>query len=415
MKKAFKIFFISVLCTGSAFCILFFTPAYAQSQYVKAEIPQYFELTEKGVRTYKIALSDIVSDTEADGGNPQSWRIDNDKLKKRVTAAVFQTMRVRPKDAYIDPENMEVVHEVEGNLILIDSVVSTVASSISENRFRAVLDDRNYSHPRIRSYDPRIISTLKSFDRLTNRSITIDVANGIKEEIVPAQLKEWITYDGSRFVFDDAAINEFADSLSSRYTTYGTLRSFTTYYGSVVSVGNGYYDNYNGWVADASATRRSVSNAVRGKKETAAVGWSERGYTLDENGDDIGGTYIEISIDNQHLLFFKDHEKIMETDIVSGTETNPERATVRGLFHVLQMKHPYVMHGSYGSQPCDYFIRITWMGHAMHDAPWQASFGGTRYLYSGSHGCINMPYWAVSQLWNELCALDDWQVPIVIY
>ena len=30
-------------------------------------------------------------------------------------------------------------------------------------------------------------------------------------------------------------------------------------------------------------------------------------------------------------------------------------------------------------------------GIGFHDATWQSSFGGNRYLSHGSHGCINMP------------------------
>ena len=30
-------------------------------------------------------------------------------------------------------------------------------------------------------------------------------------------------------------------------------------------------------------------------------------------------------------------------------------------------------------------------GIGFHDATWQSSFGGNRYLSHGSHGCVNMP------------------------
>ena len=38
----------------------------------------------------------------------------------------------------------------------------------------------------------------------------------------------------------------------------------------------------------------------------------------------------------------------------------------------------------------DYFIVFA-TNIGFHDADWRRSFGGTTYLTSGSHGCINMP------------------------
>ena len=50
-------------------------------------------------------------------------------------------------------------------------------------------------------------------------------------------------------------------------------------------------------------------------------------------------------------------------------------------------------------------------GIGLHDASWRGSFGGTIYRYSGSHGCINMPY-AKAQAVYELI---DKTVPIICY
>jgi lipoprotein-anchoring transpeptidase ErfK/SrfK len=35
---------------------------------------------------------------------------------------------------------------------------------------------------------------------------------------------------------------------------------------------------------------------------------------------------------------------------------------------------------------------VTQSGCGFHDATWQSVFGGDRYTYNGSHGCINMSY-----------------------
>jgi hypothetical protein len=41
-------------------------------------------------------------------------------------------------------------------------------------------------------------------------------------------------------------------------------------------------------------------------------------------------------------------------------------------------------------------------GIGLHDASWRQNFGGTYYLYNGSHGCINMPYSAVKKIFENV-------------
>ena len=41
-------------------------------------------------------------------------------------------------------------------------------------------------------------------------------------------------------------------------------------------------------------------------------------------------------------------------------------------------------------------------GIGMHDATWRGSFGGSIYMYSGSHGCINMPPAKAAELYGML-------------
>ena len=45
---------------------------------------------------------------------------------------------------------------------------------------------------------------------------------------------------------------------------------------------------------------------------------------------------------------------------------------------------------------------MAFIGHSygIHDASWRSSFGGEIYKYNGSHGCINMPYYNVSKLYD---------------
>lgn len=44
---------------------------------------------------------------------------------------------------------------------------------------------------------------------------------------------------------------------------------------------------------------------------------------------------------------------------------------------------------------------FTYSGCGLHDAPWQSSFGGSRYSSGyGSHGCVNLSMDAAASLYN---------------
>ena len=54
--------------------------------------------------------------------------------------------------------------------------------------------------------------------------------------------------------------------------------------------------------------------------------------------------------------------------------------------------------GSYRA-PCSYFMRLSFEGIGLHDLS-RAAYGGNTYINNGSHGCINMKYAEVKELYN---------------
>ena len=112
---------------------------------------------------------------------------------------------------------------------------------------------------------------------------------------------------------------------------------------------------------------------------------------MKRNGtDDLAGSYIEVSLDSQHLWLYKDGALVTETDIVSGKPVKG-RETYRGAWPIAYKASPFnLTSNEYG-----YDVKVNyWMpfvyGQGLHDASWQSSFGGNRYKTNGSHGCINL-------------------------
>ena len=47
----------------------------------------------------------------------------------------------------------------------------------------------------------------------------------------------------------------------------------------------------------------------------------------------------------------------------------------------------------------------------LHDASWRSSFGGSIYVYNGSHGCVNLPSSAAAELYEII----DVGCPVLIH
>lgn len=344
------------------------------------------------------------------------WSVDEAALRGNLNEALKKKeetyKRTAPKDAYFDTETLEIVPEVEGNTLDPDKVMTAVTAALNSLKTDARLKDE-YLYPEVYSDDPSLTSIIEEKESYIHK-VTIKLDAGAEKKLKADKVASWLIYKDGHFDFDSKKVNKYVKKLAEKYDTAYTERSFTTSKGNVITIGNGPEDNYGGYILNQGETAAALYKALVNRKKEVQCVWDMTGYTIDENGD-IGGTYIEISIPDQHMWIYKDHELAIETDVITGLPSDPSRATPTGLFLVMEMRSPYVMHGSYGSQPCTFFIRVTGYGVAIHDANWQSSFGGNAYYSRGSHGCINTPYGKVAELWDLLSGLDNFHVPIIIY
>lgn len=106
--------------------------------------------------------------------------------------------------------------------------------------------------------------------------------------------------------------------------------------------------------------------------------------------------YIEISIANQRLNYYEYGKIVLSSDIVTGINNG----TPRGTFRVLNKARNTTLKGADYTSFVNYWIGFKGNSYGMHDASWRSTFGGNIYKYNGSHGCVNMPYVKVQQLYN---------------
>ncbi len=328
--------------------------------------------------------------------------------------------QVEPENAYVALEGSEftIVPETEGSKLKVKEAYKALDTAISGSQTSIDLGSTPdvYAVAAVTSEDPALQATKDAYNNYTKASITYTFG----EQTVTldgSTLKDWLQFDDKgQLVQDDASftqhIKDYVAQLASEHDTVGTTRSFNTTSGRTVSV----YGSAYGWKIDQDAEVAQLTEEIRtGTQTTREPVYSMRANAYGYN--DIGSTYIEVDLSSQHMYYYQSGSIIFDSDIVSGDIRYDDRATPPGIFTLYYKKSPDVLRGQKKPDGTyEYETPVTyWMpfngGIGFHDATWQAYFGGDRYTYAGSHGCINMPLDAAATLYSII----DSNVPIVCF
>ena len=109
-------------------------------------------------------------------------------------------------------------------------------------------------------------------------------------------------------------------------------------------------------------------------------------------------TYIEVSIARQQLWFYKGGRLVLSSNVVTGLRGSHD--TYTGRFRIYgKIRNTYLIGDDYRSW-VDFWMPFNG-DQGLHDATWRSSFGGNIYTYSGSHGCVNLPYGTASTIFDK--------------
>ena len=226
---------------------------------------------------------------------------------------------------------------------------------------------------------------------------------GGREEIIDeAVAADWMTLDAEgRIVFDEqnrpildkTLIKEYVAYLASTYNTVGIERSFKATRGDLVKVPGGGYGNK----LDEEAEYAFLLDAFLNKKSgTRIPQYVSEAWEKGEN--DIGDTYIEVDMGNQHMYYYVDGEMVLDTPVVTGNTSRKWGTPAKVCFVYFKQKNR-VLRGADYATPVKYWMAVD--GHiGIHDATWRKEFGGTIYETNGSHGCINTPLETMTELYD---------------
>lgn len=228
---------------------------------------------------------------------------------------------------------------------------------------------------------------------VNNMSITYQMPNNQTEVLDGLTIASWVNGSQGLTVSVDAAkVADYVQGLRNKYDTPEGTQTWQSADGTTKSIKTNY-----GWHIDQTKeTEALIANIQSLQSVTREPVYSSR--AAQTAMPQWGKTFVEIDISSQHVYFYQDGNCVWDSKCVTGTATDPDRATPTGVFALKYKQRDRVLRGRINPQtgkpsyesPVAYWMPFN--GNiGLHDANWRSSFGGNIYLKSGSHGCINLP------------------------
>lgn len=224
-------------------------------------------------------------------------------------------------------------------------------------------------------------------------SVTYQLPNNQTEVLDGLTIATWVNGSQGLTVSVDAAkVAAYVQGLRNKYDTPAGTQTWQSADGTTKSIKTDY-----GWHIDqAKETEALIANIQSLQSVTREPVYASRAAQTEM--PQWGKTFVEIDISSQHVYFYQDGNCVWDSKCVTGTATDPDRATPTGVFALKYKQRDRVLRGRINPQtgkpsyesPVAYWMPFN--GNiGLHDANWRSSFGGNIYLKSGSHGCINLP------------------------
>lgn len=315
--------------------------------------------------------------------------------------------QVAPVSAVPEYDGQKFVVKAEelGSLINVDVFKEKVAEYIGG--FRDTLDmveEDCYVKASYFSDSPEVIAACETMNAYLGASVTYTFG-GATEVVDGSVISQWLTTDENMNVtYNEEGVSQYIASLAEKYDTYRKQRTFTSGSGNTVNVQGGNY----GWLID-QATEIEALKANISNKEVVTKEPVYKQTAASHGAADWGNTYVEVDLTNQYMYLFVNGSVVTSSPIVTGKPSEGS-ATPQGVYSIRYCKRNAVLRGpkkpdgTYEwESPVDFWMPFNG-AIGLHDATWQSSFGGNRYLTHGSHGCVNLPYNIAKTVFNNVSA-----------
>ena len=323
--------------------------------------------------------------------------------------------KTKTKDAYVSlkDRNFKIVKEVYGDNIDKKRFSAKVSKYIAAGKFKLEYDAKDYYElPKVKEDDEKLAEYKAWCEENLSQKITYKFYDG-DYTLTPKELNEVLNFDedGKRSV-DEEKLAKVVKNLAWNYNTAYSNRNFKSHSGETVVVYAGDY----GWMLDQEKEVKRLKKILKeGKDETLDPIWKQEPYYKKATkSNDIGDTYIEVSIGQQTVWLVKNGKTVLESPVVTGN-VKMGSGTPGGTYQIEYLQRNTKLKGyNYDGTPYESPVSY-WMpfngGIGLHDATWRGSFGGSEYLTGGSHGCVNMPLGDAAALYSQV----EKGMPVVVY
>ncbi len=316
---------------------------------------------------------------------------------------------IAPQDAQVilTDDGATVKTEVYGTTLNAEKTHAAVRNALDKGTTRIDLDDLGlYENPKVFSSDLSLMTEAMAMNKVLGAKVLMRF--GSRTEVMNSEvIADFLDKKGSSYVLNEEKLREYVSKLAQKYDTCLQERIFYTSIGTKMTLEAGVGDY--GWILDQEATYEKLLEAIRGQKKiTMDPVYTQEAYCRDAN--DIGDTYVEISLTNQTMWFYKKGRLVVETPVVTGNPYAGHETPSGGVWSLKGRMRNQTLSGQGYSTPVDYWMPFNG-GVGIHDLQSRAWFGGSIYLGGGSHGCINTPLSAVKLIYDQI----EEGVPVIVY
>lgn len=324
----------------------------------------------------------------------------NEKVKPELDQ--LNAQREPTKNATIakTDNGFEIVPEQIGTAIDTNKVLEELGTKIKEGQNTLELE-QYVQQPTLTANSPEITANLEKIKKVTDVPYTY-IINGQSVAIPKENITSWVSFDGQNVSVDPNAVRDYVATLGQTYNTSQVNTSFKSTRRGDVSVPPGTYS----WTIQVDSEADQLTKDILSGNGMNRTPITQGSATPDHSL--VGGTYIEVDLQNQHMWYYKDGALQLETDIVSGKPSTP---TPTGVFYVWNRERNATLVGENYRTPVAYWMPIDWTGVGIHDSNWQPAYGGNLWQTAGSHGCVNTPPGVMAQLF-EMTATGT---PVIVF
>ncbi len=269
-----------------------------------------------------------------------------------------------------------------------------IKSRMKEGDVDISLTEECYSAPTYTKDELKAIELSGILDEYHGRSVLIRVDNdiirldegGLDGMLLKDEDELPLLDENNELMVDRESVHSGLDEVLAPYNSYNN-HYFTTHDGRVVHLTDGTLGNSVDVDAITDEVYDKLCADTSGPIEVEVKYKHKMDDDEEKYASDIGNTYIEISLDEQHMYYYKNGMLQLDTNVVTG-KTSAKCDTKEGVYYVYyKQKNRTLIGETYRS-----FVKY-WMAFnrhvGIHDASWRKNWAEDAYIREGSHGCVN--------------------------